>query len=286
MSIFGYYGRVERGVLDGGLRYCRFGPVGAGDQTVETIVVIPGIDDALHDFGWFPRMWAWYFRPLAVAGYSVVLLCRPKGLSDHVGTAELADVYASVIEQRFGPCHVVGISMGGMIAQHLAVRHPSLVRRLVLAVTAHKVSPAGREYGQELIDLAMAGRWRRFFLRFTAIAFTGLHRWALTFGLWVFGFTLVARRRRAATDFSASANACTAHDGSQLLGMIQVPTLVWGAHGDCIFPYDALVQMASALPRAELVAVPGAHAAFIQRRSSFHGSIRKFLSAPAEVEAS
>jgi pimeloyl-ACP methyl ester carboxylesterase len=271
-STWKYYWDIDCGVLDGGLRMCRFGH---GD---ETLVVIPGIDDALHDFRWVPRMWAWYFRPLAEAGYTVVVLSRPLGLGDQACTVALADAYAAVIEQRFGPCHVVGISMGGMIAQHLAARHPGLVRRLVLAVTAHRLGDGGHTHGETLMELAGAARWRPFLLHTVQICFTGLHRWALTALLWLFGFVLLTKRAAAARDFSASALACAAHDATEAVRRIDVPTLVWAARGDCLFPHEGTAQMAAALPQAQLVTVEGAHAAFLQHRSIFHGSIRTFLS--------
>ncbi|MFW6051218.1 MAG: alpha/beta fold hydrolase [Myxococcota bacterium] len=278
-GVLKYYWDVERGRLDHGLRYCRFG------HGAETVVVIPGIDDALHDFRWVPRLWAWYFRPLAAAGYTVVVLSRPRGLGDTACTGELAELYGAVLQERFGPCHVVGISMGGMIAQHLAARRPALVRRLVLAVTAHRLGDEGHTHGSTLSELASAGRWRPFLLRTVRICFTGLHLWFLTGLLWVFGFVLFTRRAAAAKDFTASALACAAHDATELLRRIDVPTLVWGARGDCLFPYSAVSQMASVLPRAQLVAVDGAHAAFLQHRTAFHGSVRAFLSSADSTEA-
>jgi pimeloyl-ACP methyl ester carboxylesterase len=277
MGTFRYYWDVEHGVLEEGrLRYCRFG------DGPETVVVIPGIDDALHDFRWVPRLWAWYFRPLADAGYTVVVLCRPRGLGDQACTVELADLYATALEKRFGPSHVVGISMGGMIAQHLAARHPTLVRRLVLAVTAHRLCGGGQAQGQTLMELASAARWRPFLIQTVHICFTGLHRWALVAFLWLFGFFMLARRAAAARDFSASALACAAHDATEVVRRIDVPTLVWAAKNDCLFPHAWTTDLAAALPQAQLVTVEGAHAAFLQRRGDFHGSIRTFLSSPEQ----
>ena len=50
--------------------------------------------------------------------------------------ADMAEDVAGVIQNlKLGPTHVVGISMGGMITQELAVRHPEFVDKLVLVST-------------------------------------------------------------------------------------------------------------------------------------------------------
>src|SRR5262245_31339640 len=49
------------------------------------------------------------------------------------GTADMAADVAELLQRRgLPPAHVVGLSMGGMIAQELALRAPQLVRGLVL----------------------------------------------------------------------------------------------------------------------------------------------------------
>lgn len=55
---------------------------------------------------------------------------------------QLADDAAELIRQLdVGPVHFVGLSMGGMIAQQLGIRHPALVRSLALCDTASEMPP-------------------------------------------------------------------------------------------------------------------------------------------------
>ena len=68
-------------------------------------------------------------------------------------TAEMADDAASLLRTLgIGRAHVLGVSLGGMIAQEVALRHPDLVDGLVLGCTGPGgSSPSGRP----------RRRWRR-----------------------------------------------------------------------------------------------------------------------------
>lgn len=67
----------------------------------------------------------------------------------------LADDAASLIAATgVGPVHFVGLSMGGMIGQQLAIRHPQLVRSLALCDTASEMPP--RSMWEERFAVARA----------------------------------------------------------------------------------------------------------------------------------
>lgn len=69
--------------------------------------------------------------------------------------ADLADDVAALLEyHEFSPAHVVGTSMGGMVAQHLALRHPSLVRSLCLLSTVGNLAPSAREAARHRATMA------------------------------------------------------------------------------------------------------------------------------------
>jgi 3-oxoadipate enol-lactonase len=83
----------------------------------------------------------------------------PEGL---YAMADLADDAARLLrELDTGPVVWVGLSMGGMVGQELALRHPSLVRALVLANTTSGYPEAARAVWEQRIATVRARASRR-----------------------------------------------------------------------------------------------------------------------------
>ncbi len=100
----------------------------------EPLVLIMGM-------GGHHRMWHESFLKLLEADFDLLLFDhRGIGTSDRADgpftTAELAaDVVALLDEAGWSSAHVFGISMGGLVAQELALTHPGRVRTLTLGCT-------------------------------------------------------------------------------------------------------------------------------------------------------
>ena len=100
-------------------------------------------------------------KPMA-RHFTVYAVNRKPGLPAGSTIKDLAGHYAEAIADEFpGPVCVEGISTGGSIAQQFAIDHPQLVRRLVLAATACRLSPHGREVQRRFAELTSEGRPRR-----------------------------------------------------------------------------------------------------------------------------
>lgn len=92
--------------------------------------------------------------------YNVFAVLRKPGLPEGYNLKDMADDYASTIQEKFGgPVDIIGVSTGGSIAQHFAADHPELVRRLVLHSSAHMLSEAGKQLQLKVSRLAQQGQW-------------------------------------------------------------------------------------------------------------------------------
>ena len=173
---------------------------------------------------------------------------------------------AAAVLRRYGagPAHVAGFSMGGAIAQELALRHPELVRSLVLSGTWCDPDAYLRAMFTSWITGARGATSNRELLE--------------TFFLWIYtrrahddglvkryiDETLVNPLAQEADAFYATAQACIDWEGSaDRLGAVGVPALVIVGDEDRVCPPALSRELAAALPRAELVVLPGeAHQPF------------------------
>jgi len=228
--------------------------------------------------------WAWRFQlPFFAGRYRVVAFDnRGAGRSPKTPgpyTIEgLADDAAAVLAGR--RAHVLGISMGGYVAQALALRHPQLVERLVLCCTgsggprnvttpkattdaweAHAHLPP-HEFARASMPLAFAPGW------------TEEHPELYE--------QLLAARLEFPTPpetWRAQYDACWDFVGRvSPLEEIAARTLVVHGTADRIVPYENALHLVDRIPQAELATFEDAgHLVFVERPDAFNDRVLRSL---------
>jgi 3-oxoadipate enol-lactonase len=189
---------------------------------------------------------------------------------------QLADDALGVLDSlAIDRAHWVGLSLGGMIGQAFALRHPKRLRRLVLANTTSSYGAEGPKMWEAranavsdggmaaIKDLAMA--------RYFSDDFRAREA------------ALVGRvgDRFLATPAQGYIGCCDAIRGlafTSRLDRIEAPTLVIAGEKDLGTPVSMSQAIASAIPRARLAVIPGAaHLSAVENPAAFNKLVGDFL---------
>lgn len=199
--------------------------------------------------------------------------------------AGLADDAARLLDELdAGPVVWVGLSMGGMVGQELALRHPQRVAALVVANSTSGYPEAARAmWGERIAKVERAG--------VEAIADAVMGRYFDDAFRDANPATVARFRRRvASTDAVGYAGCCAAVAGVDTTGRlagIAVPTLVIAGERDAGTPPAMSEAIAKGIPGACLATIPDAtHLSAIEQPARFNGLVRDFiggLGAPARA---
>jgi pimeloyl-ACP methyl ester carboxylesterase len=169
---------------------------------------------------------------------------------------------------------ILGVSMGGMIAQHFAVDYPEKVNKLILTVTASKPNPILTESVEEWISLAKKGDHTAFMdsnlQRIYSRDYYRKNKWMVP----VLG---KLTKPRSYDRFFVQADACLSHNAYDRLPEIQAMTLVVGGEQDLSLGGDASREIAAKIPNARLQMYPQWGHGLYEEEKNYNQTILDYL---------
>jgi len=234
-----------------------------------------------HGLGMDLHLWDDLAAQLAAQGHPV-LRYDHRG---HGGSAvpagpytmdELVDDAARLVrEWGRGPVVFVGLSMGGMVGQGLGVRHPEVVKGLVLANTSAQYPEAAKAiWAQRIATVEAQG--------LTAIADAVMERWFCAAFRAAQADTVAGFRatvlRTDAKGYVACCHAIANVDWLDRLDQVRCPTLIIAGEQDMGAPVAMAQAMAGRMTGAELVVLAdAAHLSVVEQPVLFEQALTRLL---------
>lgn len=165
----------------------------------------------------------------------------------------MADDVAAVVEDAgVGDAIVVGVSMGGMIAQHVALRHPSLVRGLVLLATTPGFLAGAPPAPASLYHLLSAPFARRSTQEKMARLLLPRSKWTRAAEILRDWPAAMREDPTSPATLAGHLFAASTHFVAPRLSRIRCPALVVTGAEDRLIPKRNAEVLARGIPRAEL----------------------------------
>lgn len=235
----------------------------------------------LHGLGANGSMWTLQFDDLIAAGYRPLAPDAPGfGASPYDGRGwnfrrVAADLAGLLHELDTGPAHVVGLSMGGVIAQQFALDFPHLTRKLVLVSTFSVLRPGS------------LSQWLYFLQRLLVVHLVGLEQQSKLVARRVFpapeqeALREMAAAQIARADpraYRAAMRQLGLFDSRRRLKEIRVPTLVVTGGRDTTVSPARQTLLANAIPGArQMILSEGGHALAVDQAAAFNRVLLDFL---------
>lgn len=258
----------------------KFHTVTVGSTTVDCaafgrgekpLVILPGL--SVRDVKGAGAALALMYREFG-KNYRVFVFDKPRYIPEGCRIADLAQMTAGAMRAlNIEKACILGVSMGGMIAQHLALEYPALVEKLVLAVTASRPTP----------ELSRAiGAWTYLLSRgaYTAFAKDMFERLYSPSYLERYDplMPLISlfSKPKDLSRFSRLAAACLTVDSYERLSEISCPALVIGAAEDRVVTGQASLELAEGIGCALHMYAHLGHAAY-EEAEDFKSLVLEFF---------
>ncbi|MGZ8631832.1 MAG: alpha/beta fold hydrolase [Actinomycetota bacterium] len=234
----------------------------------ETIVLVNGLADDLET-------WAFQMDDFLGAGYRVVRFdnrgvgktSKPEGPYTSRQLAD--DTKALVDELGLSGFHMIGVSMGGMIAQEYAIAHGGDLKTATFACTYAAPGPFCSRMFSMWRDMAPVNGVPFIMRDVTLWAFTGPFFEEREDELKEFEEGMAALDMPTEA-YLAQLNVIETHDATGRVGSIDVPTLVLAGEEDILIPVRLSKRLQVAIPGADWTTSRGGHACMWEHPAEFN----------------
>lgn len=240
----------------------------------QVLIMIPGLGDGLKTVKGMALPFAFLYRKYA-KDYTVYVFSRKNVLPHDYKTKQMADDLAAAMQQLgIAQADVVGVSQGGMIAQHLAIHHPACVHKLVLVVSSARENETIQAAIQTWLQFAEKQDYKSIFIDTAERAYSQRYLKRYRMG---YPFLGLLGKPESFARFVTMANACITHDAYDALEQITCPTFVIGGDSDNIVGGTSSQELAERIQGSQLFLYQGLGHGLYEEAKDFNDRVLSFL---------
>lgn len=238
------------------------------------LIMIPGLGDGLRTDNKLAHMYALLYGKFA-KDYKVYVFSQKTEMPDRYSTRKMArDMKDAMDMLGVKQADVIGVSLGGMIAQHLAADYPEAVGKLVLVVTSARKNQYIQAAISSWIEMAKRGDYRRLMVDNLKKMYTKAY---LEKNKWMMSVAGKIGKPKSYDRFIIMANACMHHDAYEKLEKICANTLIIGGALDRTVGAKASKELAEKIPDAKLKMYEEYGHALYDEAKDFNQTVLDFL---------
>jgi len=266
------FNNAKNGTIKIGKTDMDFISFGKGDKD---LIIIPGLGDGLKTAKGAATAIGVMYKCFA-NDYRVYVFSRKNHLETGYSTREMAtDIKTAMDKLGVSQADFIGVSLGGMIAQYIAIDYPEQVGKLVLAVTLSKQNETVQKAVCNWIKMAESNNYKSIIIDTSEKLYTEKRlRKYRPF------YPLLSRigKPKDFKRFIIQANACINHNAYDELEKIKSPTLVIGVYNDKVVGVNTSEEIAAKIENSKLIIYSLFGHGVYEEAKDFNSQILDFLS--------
>ncbi len=239
-----------------------------------TMILLPGLSDGLATVKGKAMLLA---RPYQIFfdDFTVYMFSRKDEMPDGYTIRDMAEDQAQVLKSMgINRACVLGVSQGGMIAQYLAIDHPELVEKLVIAVSASRPQPFSEERMRTWLEFANKGDHRSLMIDTAENSYSPVY---LEKYRKIYPVIGMIGKPKDYGRFIKNAMAISGFNAYDELDTIKCPTLIIGGKEDKIVGPEASYELKERIPNSEIYMYEGLGHAAYEEAKDFNNRIFEFF---------
>ena len=240
----------------------------------KNLILIPGLGDGLKTVRGTALPFSLMYH-IFTKDYTVYSFSRRNEIEEGHTTKDMAmDLKKAMDALNIKQADVIGVSQGGMIAEHLAILYPEAINKLVLVVTCARKNAWIENCINTWTDLVKNDDYQAFMDDNLKQMYSDTY---YRKNKWMVPFVCMFTKPKSFKRFLIQADACISHDTFNDLEKIQADTLILGGKLDKVVGVDASIEISEKIKNSECYIYEDYGHALYEEASDFNTRVFDFL---------